>query len=181
MNLGTTIVQALYFFLPAYVSNMAPVALGKLNIFRTPVDFNKTYNDKPIFGKHTTGGGRIYGTVAGTLMFIVQQKLYTNSFFKTISIIEYPQWSIALGILLAAGAILGDLAKSFIKRRLNKESGSPWFPFDQLDFVIGGLLFASPLIIPHGGIIFILIVLTPILHYGANYLGFYLRLKRVKW
>jgi CDP-2,3-bis-(O-geranylgeranyl)-sn-glycerol synthase len=37
-------------------------------------------------------------------------------------------------------ALAGDSIKSFFKRRIGIQSGSPWIPFDQLDFVVASLL-----------------------------------------
>ena len=63
------VLQALYYFLPAYISNMAPVIFGKLNLFPQQVDFGKKFNGQPIFGSHKTWGGLIYATIFGTLIF----------------------------------------------------------------------------------------------------------------
>jgi CDP-2,3-bis-(O-geranylgeranyl)-sn-glycerol synthase len=83
--------------------------------------------------------------------------------------------------------------KSFFKRRLGKEGGAPWFPFDQLDFVVFGLLgmaLASPLLadgwtrqalLGDWVVLATLIVLTPLLHYLVNVVGYRLRLKEVPW
>lgn len=175
------IIQALYFFLPAYISNMAPVILQKINVFPQPVDLNRTWNGKPIVGPNKTWGGLLYGTLVGTLIFFLQQQLYTISFFQNLSIINYSQQPLILGFLLAAGAILGDLAKSFIKRRLNKQPGSQWFPFDQLDYVIGALLLSLMVYTPPLRIVLTLLIIAPILHFIANRIGYLLGLKKVKW
>src|SRR3989338_2080437 len=114
------IFQALYFFLPAYVSNMTPVILGKYNILPYPIDFNKKVNNRPILGSHKTWGGLLYGTIAGALIFLLQKQLYGIPFFQNVSILNYDQSSILLGILLAFGALAGDAVKSLFKRRLNK-------------------------------------------------------------
>ena len=50
------------------------------------------------------------------------------------------------GIAISAGALVGDLVKSFVKRRLNVAPGRAWFPFDQCDYVIGALIAAMPFI-----------------------------------
>ncbi len=175
------ILQALYYFLPAYFANMAPVIFSKLNPLKHPVDFNKTLNKKPVFGKNKTWGGLIYAIIIGTLIFYFQIKLYNYEFFRNISLINYSQQPLFLGFLLASGAILGDLAKSFIKRRLNKAPGQQWFPFDQLDYVIGAFFFSFFIHIPDIKIILTIIILAPFLHYLVNYIGYKLKLKSVKW
>jgi CDP-2,3-bis-(O-geranylgeranyl)-sn-glycerol synthase len=45
------------------------------------------------------------------------------------------------------GALFGDITKSFFKRRVGKNRGEDWIPFDQIDFIAGALglsfIFAS--------------------------------------
>jgi len=175
------IIQALYFFLPAYVSNMTPVIFGRYNILQKPIDFNKKVNNKPMLGAHKTWGGLLYGTIAGTAIFYVQQELYSIPVFQSLSLFNYNQSPIILGILLASGALIGDAVKSFFKRRMNKNDGEAWFPFDQIDYVIGALVCAAPLYVPSLKIIMALLVLAPFLHYAANHIAFFLRLKSVNW
>jgi len=40
------------------------------------------------------------------------------------------------------------MLKSFIKRRLDKPSGKPWFPWDQLDWIAGAILLSSIVYFP---------------------------------
>ena|SRR3989344_6434722 len=173
--------EALYLFLPAYFANMAPVILGKINVLPYPIDANRTWRNKPIFGKNKTWGGLLYAILLGTVIFYIQQVLYNIPFFKAISLMDYSGQSLLLGFLLASGAILGDLAESFIKRRYGKAPGAEWFPFDQVDYVIGALLFGAAIYTPPLKIIIILFILAPLLHYTTNYIGFLLGLKKVKW
>lgn len=175
------IIHAVYYFLPAYVSNMAPVILGKINLLPYPIDANRTWRSKPIFGKNKTWGGLLYASAGGTAIFYIQQMLYSVPFFKSISLIDYTSQSLLLGFLLASGAILGDLIESFIKRRYGKEPGAEWFPFDQIDYVIGALLFGAAMYIPPLKIMIVLFILAPPLHYAANYGGYLFGLKKVKW
>jgi CDP-2,3-bis-(O-geranylgeranyl)-sn-glycerol synthase len=97
------------------------------------------------------------------------------------------------GAAMGFFALLGDAVKSYFKRRVGKEGGAPWVPFDQLDFVVFGLLgmlAASPLL-PTGWVWHALtddwlvpatlLVLTPLLHLLVNRIGYRLRLKSVPW
>ena len=86
-----------------------------------------------------------------------------------------------LVFLLSSGAIAGDAAGSFIKRRLNMEQGTPAPVLDQLNFVAGGILFASLVKpIPLRWIL-ILFVLTPFGHLLVNKTGYLLHMKDVPW
>jgi CDP-2,3-bis-(O-geranylgeranyl)-sn-glycerol synthase len=97
------------------------------------------------------------------------------------------------GAVVGLFALVGDAVKSYFKRRLGKEGGAPWVPFDQLDFVVFGLLgmlVASPLL-PPGWVwhalfddwrtLATILVLTPLLHLLVNRIGYWLRLKSVPW
>jgi len=50
-------------------------------------------------------------------------------------------------LAMAAGALLGDLIESIIKRKRGLARGARWWPWDQLDAVIGG--FMAVLIVDH--------------------------------
>ncbi len=108
------LLAALYFMLPAYIANMAPVIVKRISLFNVPVDNGRLWKDgKPIFGPHKTCRGLIAAVLFGTAVFALQQRLYAYPFWKSISIINYPQQQAMLGVLLGLGAILGDLVKSF--------------------------------------------------------------------
>lgn len=185
MELIMIIIQALYFFLPAYIANMIPVFAAKIlgKRFDTPVDFGKTLNGKPLFGSHKTWRGLITGIIGGILIAWLQQYLYsTNLFFEELSILDYSVVNIvAFGFLLSFGALAGDMVKSFFKRRMNIKPGKPWIPFDQLDFVIGGLLVTAIIFIPSFWIILTLLIISPILHILTNNIGYLIKVKDTKW
>jgi CDP-2,3-bis-(O-geranylgeranyl)-sn-glycerol synthase len=181
MVILTLILASLYYFLPAYFANMSPNLLKKINPLKTPVDFNKKFRGKLIFGHHKTWGGLIIASLIGVLTFYLQTLLYQYSFFQKYSLINYTEYSLWLGFLLGFGAIFGDLIKSFFKRRYNRKPGQPWVPFDQLDFVIGAFLFSFILYIPPAFTIVVVIIASPILHIITNRLGYYLKINKSKW
>ena len=80
--------------------------------------------------------------------------------------------------MLSLGALLGDLVKSFFKRRLKIARGESWPIADQLDFVIGALLLTSIVEIPSLGIIVLVIILTPPIHLFGNVLNYLFKLKK---
>ena len=177
------ILQALYFALPMYIANMAPVVVKKLALFDKPLDGGKTWGGKPILGKNKTWRGLFFALAFGLVVVCIQRKLFlTGGFWAGISIFDYSSdQTIMLGGLLAFGAILGDAVKSFAKRRINRPPGSMWFPFDQIDFVIGGLLLGSIVYWPGMAIALILLVVTPIFHIGTNFIAYKLKIKDVPW
>ena len=134
-------VAALLFFLPAGVANMSPVIANKfpwLNQWETPMDFGKTWRGKPVFGKNKRLRGIVFGTIMGGLTAVIVSKFNANT-VVTLA----PFW---MGSLLGFGALLGDAIESFFKRRRGIDAGQSWFPFDQTDYIIGGLLIALPFV-----------------------------------
>ena len=103
-------------------------------------------------------------------------------------------WAVALfGAILGFAALVGDAVKSYFKRRTGRDRGKPWVPFDQLDFVVFGLAamaLASPLLadgwvrealLGDWVVLATLVVLTPLLHFLVNVIGYVLKLKDVPW
>jgi CDP-2,3-bis-(O-geranylgeranyl)-sn-glycerol synthase len=89
--------------------------------------------------------------------------------------------------LLALGALLGDLTKSFFKRRLGKGRGEAWFLADQYDLVVGSLLLVllvypgwlfENITVP---IVIWIAIITPLLHRAVNIIGYLLGVKDVPW
>ena len=159
------VAHALYFILPAYCANAAPVLFGG----GTPIDFNKTFLDgKPIFGSHKTIRGFFAGLIVGTLVGFVQNTAF--------------QFNVLLGFVLSLGALVGDLFDSFVKRRLGFPPGSSFPIADQLDFVVGALLF-SLLVPPLPDLprILIVLIVTPPIHLLTNFLAFRLGVKSTPW
>ncbi len=170
MDLIFLIKIILLYLVPLYVANAFPVVFhGK-----TPIDFGKKIGTNRILGDGKTWKGAIAGILAGTFAGIIISFIYPEAF----NIIPHYIW---LSFFLSVGVILGDIIKSFFKRRLNFKRGEMWFPFDQLDFIFGGFLFSLLIRMPELEMFVILLGFTIIFHLGANYLAFKLKLKKVPW
>jgi len=168
----TIILKSLYFFLPAYFANMAPVLLKKIPFANIPV------NEK-IFGKNKTWRGLLLGAIVGGIIFWVQKLLHQVGWQK-LSLIDYNDFSILLGFLMGFGALLGDLVKSYYKRKAGIKPGCPWVPFDQIDFVIGALVIGFFVYVPPAEVALFLIILSPLLHVIVNYIGYLLGIREKK-
>ena len=169
-----------YFILPAYFANMAPVIVKRVNIFNFPLDFDKKINNKPIFGKNKTFRGLVFGVLFAIIISFSQFLFYNNGLFVGISIVDYSNW-LLIGILLGFGAIFGDLIESFVKRRLDYGPGKSFIPFDQIDFVLGALIFISFIVDLTLNKIIIIIVLSFVLHIIVNHIAFYTGMRNEKW
>lgn len=175
------ILVPLYLLLPAYIANMSPVIFRyKLKFLDVPLDRGKKLGSQEIFGRNKTLRGFIIGTLMGIVTAYVQYLFQKKGIFESIHYLDYTHF-IQIGFLLGFGALFGDLAKSFIKRRLGIAPGSKFVPFDQLDFVIGAFLFLSILEIPSAAIIASALVMSFFLHILTNRIGFMLKLKEEKW
>jgi len=179
------ILQAFYFALPAYIANMCPVIFAKFGLMKRlakPIDAGKQLNGQPLFGANKTWRGFAAGVIGGLVISGLQAVAFrTNPFFHDLSLFDYrPVW-IYFGFLAGAGAIIGDLIKSFFKRRVSIKAGDSWPIFDQLDFIIGFFIFTSLIFRPGWMIFTIVCLLTLILHPLTNIIGYLLGWKKVWW
>jgi len=178
------ILQALYFFLPAYLANMAPVLIVPLlkNRLMAPIDGGATFRGHRVFGDHKTWRGLFAGIIAAILVVFLQRALMQTETGVALSLIDYAAISpLVLGLLFGLGALGGDAVKSFFKRQMGIASGQKWVPFDQLDFVVGGLLLVSIVFVPPLGVVIVLLLITPALHYLSNLIGYALKWKSNPW
>jgi len=169
MELAQLVVEALILIFPAYCANAIPVITGG----GLPLDFGKNFFDgRPIFGKNKTFRGFFSGLAVGTTVGFVE-----SAFF------DYSVNPIAFGLLLSLGALFGDLTGAFVKRRLGLSPGDLLPVVDQVDFIIGAILFSLPICLQTlscGLIITVLIVTLP-LHLLTNFAAYKLGLKGNPW
>ncbi|MFW6024908.1 MAG: CDP-2,3-bis-(O-geranylgeranyl)-sn-glycerol synthase [Candidatus Woesearchaeota archaeon] len=181
MDFIILLLKLLYFSLPIYFANMIPVIIKDIKLLDTPVDLGKKLYGNYIFGRTKTIRGILFGTLGGIFILIIQKLLYQYPYFSSISIIDYSKISvIILGFSMGFGAIFGDLVESFIKRRLNYPSGKSFFPYDQIDFILGAMFFTY-FFLPNLFYWGLIILVTPILHLGVNIIAYKLKLKNEPW
>jgi CDP-2,3-bis-(O-geranylgeranyl)-sn-glycerol synthase len=165
--------------LPAYLPNPIAALVGG----GTPIDLGRNFPDgKRVFGDGKTYRGLVIGIFAGISIGLAE--IWLAGVYGWENLPEQTYLSITL---LATGALLGDLCKSFFKRRLGKERGAKWPVADMYDLVAGSLLLV--LIVDPGWLFanmtlltFILIlILTPILHRTVNIIGYHFKVKEVPW
>ncbi len=161
------IIEGFLIILPAMFANATPViAKGK-----RPVDFRRNFIDgRRLLGDGKTWEGLAAGMLAGTLTGIILAVLTGNL------ILAYA------GFIASAGAMLGDLAASFIKRRLGLSRGAPAPLLDQLNFYIGAvaLLYLAGFKFTLW-VFTLLAILSALLHIAANIIAHKTGLKNVPW
>jgi len=152
--------ETIYIYLPAYIANATPVILnggGALDRGRNWVD------GKPMLGDHKTVWGTLSGLAAGFLVGLAQR-------------------NVVRGVLLAVGAIGGDLIVSFFKRRFDLKPGALLPVADQMGFIVFAVILVS-LAEPAptwDRAIGILAATLPI-HYLTNVFAWLLKLKSTPW
>ena len=179
--------QALWFFLPAFVANPMAVVFGG----GTPIDFGRTLRDgERLFGDGKTWRGLLGGTVSGALLgFLLSAPFNLVAPNSVWSLGSYGA-AFAASAVLAFGALLGDLAGAFLKRRMHKPRGAKAPVLDQYDFVVGALLLS--LAIPSWSVprffsgdallgLLAIIVITPALHRAVNLVGYRMGKKHEPW
>lgn len=171
----------LWFFLPAGIANASPTWANKIpgiNKLNTPLDFGKSINNRRIFGDNKRWRGLIFGTLFGALTGYIQFLIYPE-FIQELGIASSnPAITMTLlGGLLGLGALLGDAVESFFKRRSQVKPGDSWFPYDQIDYVIGALVLSTPIIILSLKQYLLIVLVWFVLHIIASYIGYLLNLK----
>lgn len=169
------ILAAFLFFLPAGIANMSPVFANKipwLRDWKTPIDLGRSWHGKRLLGDNKTLRGIAFGTFAGALTALII-RLFTNP----ATSLQIQATFVFAGAWLGFGALVGDAVESFFKRRLNIASGHSWFPFDQTDYIIGGLIVIYPIYHPSISLMLTILLLFFGLHLISSYIGYLLGLK----
>jgi len=165
MSLVLLIINSLKFIFPAYCANATPVLVGG----GTKMDLGKNFvDDRRIFGNNKTFRGFFFGWAIGMLV-------------GSIEYVVFPGFPVLFIVLTPLGALLGDLTGAFLKRRLGIAPGGLLPIVDQIDFVIGALVFALPLMIVYWQLAVTVLLITPPIHLFTNFLAYKMKLKRHPW
>lgn len=163
------IFNIIWFILPPYIANMAPAVWGG----GPPLDGERVFYDgRRLLGKGKTIKGSAVGILAGIIISLLQHLALPFSSFG---------YALLRGLLMGAGAICGDIFGSFIKRRVNIESGNAAPLLDQLDFMLGAILFMYPLGLPSVEVVLISVIITPFVHFVSNVVWYLAGKKEVWW
>jgi CDP-2,3-bis-(O-geranylgeranyl)-sn-glycerol synthase len=174
-----TVVVALWAMLPAYLPNNAAVIAGG----GRPIDGGRTWGGKRVLGDGKTWRGTAVGVAVGTLLALALNAIRPGDFLGATP----PEFPVSVGIALSAGAMLGDIAASFLKRRTGRERGAVFPVVDQLDFVAGALVLAAIAAPSWFGDVFTppllltVVLITPLLHLGTNLIAYALGVKSEPW
>jgi CDP-2,3-bis-(O-geranylgeranyl)-sn-glycerol synthase len=92
-------------------------------------------------------------------------------------------YRLEFGLLLSLGALFGDLAGAFVKRRFSIRPGDMLPVVDQVDFIIGAIVFSLPLSLQFESwqLFAAVLVITPPIHLLTNFAAYKLGLKNNPW
>jgi CDP-2,3-bis-(O-geranylgeranyl)-sn-glycerol synthase len=172
---------ALWAMLPAYVPNNAAVLAGG----GRPIDAGRELGGSRLLGDGKTWRGTAVGTAVGVGLALLLN-VVTPSVEAALGV-ALPTFPLQAAFGLALGAMLGDIAASFIKRRSGRERGASFPGLDQLDFVVGALLLAL-LLAPAWTLetftlprVAVVMVVTPLLHVVTNVIAYAIGVKNEPW
>ena len=176
-----TILTALWAMLPAYVPNNAAVLAGG----GRPIDSGREWGDRRLLGDGKTWRGTAVGTLVGVALAAGLN--VAGGPIEAATGLSLPTFPPAAALGLAAGAMGGDIAASFLKRRSGRERGAAFPGVDQLDFVGGARV--SVFVVAPGwtratftpGVLVVVLVATPILHVGTNVIAYLIGAKNEPW
>ena len=86
-----------------------------------------------------------------------------------------------IGFMISAGALIGDMAGSFIKRRFGLNRGSDVPLLDQWNFILGSVLFVFLLTDITIWMFVLMLLITPLVHRTANIVAHRIKIKREPW
>ena len=167
MDIILLIFAALKFIFPAYCANATPVLAGG----GPKMDFGRSFYDgKRIFGNNKTFRGFFFGWAVGIGVGLVEGLVF-----------GFQHYPVLFSVLIPLGALLGDLTGAFIKRRIGIAPGGLLPIVDQVDFVVGAIVFSIPLAIISWELAVTVLLITPPIHLFTNYLAYKMKLKRNPW
>ena len=177
------ILFALWFFVPAGAANVMPIFAAKLpglKRYDAPMDFGAHLRGRRVLGDHKTWRGLTSGIIAGTLVLWLQQYLIARfgwfaSFSDRVDYATLP--TLLVGPAFAVGALGGDALKSFFKRQLNIAPGKAWFPFDQIDYILGGAIATLPFVSLSALQYVWLLLVCLVIHVASTVIGYLTGLK----
>jgi CDP-2,3-bis-(O-geranylgeranyl)-sn-glycerol synthase len=167
MNITLLIFAALKFIFPAYCANATPVIAGG----GPKMDFGKSFYDgKRIFGNNKTFRGFFFGWAVGIGVGLIEGLVF-----------GFQNYPVLFSVLIPLGALLGDLCGAFVKRRIGIAPGGLLPIVDQVDFVVGAIVFSIPLAIISWELAVTVLIITPPIHLFTNFLAYKMKLKRNPW
>ncbi|MBI4174820.1 MAG: CDP-2,3-bis-(O-geranylgeranyl)-sn-glycerol synthase [Candidatus Aenigmarchaeota archaeon] len=173
MTLELLLLQSFWFVAPAYAANgFPPLMRGKM-----PIDGRRRFRGQRLLGDGKTWEGLIGGIVFG--VFIGSLQIFGQDYLPLelgLTAMTFP-----IIFLLTLGTMAGDVGGSFVKRRMGMKRGDRALFLDQLGFLLMAFLFVWPFYKAPLDVMIVLVLLTPVIHWLSNVLGYWFHVKRNPW
>lgn len=168
----TRLLEVFFIFLPAFIGNALPVVAKNIpGIRRFSRPISPTW-----LGKNKTYRGLIAGVLGGILCGIILTALVHSGFllhWVRFDSFYRDFWNgIFFGFLLSFGALIGDMIKSFAKRRVGKKPGAMFQPWDGIDYILASIIVMLPFIFLSWIEIFFLLLIGPLLSLTCNIVAY---------
>jgi CDP-diglyceride synthetase len=172
------VLELLWLALPVIAAGLVHLGVLKLDLLpglrRMPLDGGLTFRGKRLFGDNKTWRGAI--VTIGTMTVAAHAMAQLNACCWQLPVLVpfAESHSVIWGLLLGTGYIVGELPNSFAKRQLAIAPGAPgqgvagriFWVIDQLDSLVGMLLFIAPIWTPSlamlAAIVAIMLVAHPV-------------------
>jgi len=172
------LLQSLWLALPVIAGggiHIAAIKIGALRqLSRIPVDGGLTLRGRRVFGDNKTVRGVIVMIAATTACTVVQGLLESQTeWVRALSLPGHGRVNaLKWGLLLGTGYVVGELPNSFLKRQMGVAPGGAargwlgpvFWVVDQVDSLIGVLIFMRFAWIPPQDVVVLLFVITLTVH-----------------
>ncbi len=160
------VLNDLYVYLPAFLANAAPVVAKNIPGLRgLDRSIYATY-----MGKNKTWRGFLSGLIVAACFAAAQYGMagIIPASLPYASLLS----ALQLGLLLGAGALVGDMTESAIKRLIGIPPGNALPYLDGVDYILGAMLFLLPWYTPSLWGVIVLLIIAPLASLLANMTAF---------
>lgn len=173
--LAWSLAAALYLFSPLLVSAALSGVVLRGGLFRAlaaPIDGTLTVRGRRLFGDSKTWRG-VVTAVVGCVATVWMQRALASTVPRELALADYESLSpLAFGAAMGAGAMLGELPNSFVKRQLGIAPGKTtkgamavvFYLWDQVDLLTGAWPLVACWVRPSLGVVIASFALTLALH-----------------
>lgn len=167
--------RALYLFLPLLVAAaLAGVVMrfDWLRVLARPIDGGAVWRGRRVLGDGKTWRG-VFVAIVGCASTAVAQKLAIAGRAGELAVVDYGTIEpLSFGAAMGAGAMLGELPNSFVKRRLGVPRGATargptgllFYIWDQVDLLTMAWPAITPWVVPSGALIAASFLLALVVH-----------------
>lgn len=177
------VIQSIIMFIPALIANSGAVITGGHFV----IDRGKKFFDgRRILGNGKTLSGYLGGIGIGTITgFIIY--LISGAFGYALGTYGNVYGALMIPLVMATGSLTGDIAGSFIKRRIGIDRGGKGGLLDQWPFALMAFLFLyiferSYFMLHYVYLpMIVILVIVPPIHRAVNIIGYRMHKKDVPW